>query len=183
MIYMTLDTPEKQYLIDRLYSRYEQMMYKIAFTILNNRLDAEDAVHNAFLKIIQSSGLSAIEGLDASAEKSYIAIAAKNAAIDCFNSRKKKSADNIELHFADKSVSPEEVVFTEMEVERVERAMLKLPSNDYKILYFSVVLGLENKEISARLNIKEGAVRQRIHRAKIKLKNILKKEEEFVHDK
>ena len=58
-----------------------------------------------------------------------------------------------------------------------------MASNDYKILYFSVVLGLENKEISARLNIKEGAVRQRIHRAKIKLKNILKKEEEFVHDK
>lgn len=186
MIFMSVDTSGGKYdtdYIDRLYSEHEQMMYKAAYKILQNKYDAEDAVHNAFLKIIRGVGLSAVKKLDRLNKKAYLTTAAKNEAIRCYNKRKKNQALDIdELYSYGSGESVEDIVFTEMEVERVSEAMLKLSRGDYEILYFSLIMESENKEIAKQLDISEETVRQRIHRAKSRLKKILK-EGETANDK
>ena len=48
-----LDTPEEKMRFEQIYLKYRGLMYRVADSILHNRQDAEDAVHNAFLRIIK----------------------------------------------------------------------------------------------------------------------------------
>lgn len=48
-----LDTPEEKVKFEQIYLKYRGLMYQVADGILHNRQDAEDAVHNAFLRIIK----------------------------------------------------------------------------------------------------------------------------------
>ena len=63
---MAVETPEEEAFITKLYSEYEQMMYKIALNILNNNYDAEDTVHEAFLNIIRQDHLANLKKLQKS---------------------------------------------------------------------------------------------------------------------
>ena len=48
------ETAEDKSLIERLYNGYERYMYAVAFSVLHNEQDAEDTVHEAFLRIIKN---------------------------------------------------------------------------------------------------------------------------------
>lgn len=48
-----LDTPEEKIRFEQIYLKYRGLMYHVANGILHDRQDAEDAVHNAFLRIIK----------------------------------------------------------------------------------------------------------------------------------
>lgn len=49
-----VETDEERDLVTRLYYTYERMMYKIALGILKNPHDAEDAVSEAFIRLIKN---------------------------------------------------------------------------------------------------------------------------------
>ena len=49
-----IETPAQKSKFEQLYLQYRQLMYAIAFSILHNELDAEDAVHQAFVAIIKN---------------------------------------------------------------------------------------------------------------------------------
>lgn len=51
-IYLSmLETNEEKNQFEQLYIKYKQDMYAVAYGILKNKEDAEDAVHQSFLKI------------------------------------------------------------------------------------------------------------------------------------
>ena len=47
-----LETAEDRAAFEQLYLTYRSLMYRIAYGILRNQQDAEDAVHQAFLSMI-----------------------------------------------------------------------------------------------------------------------------------
>ena len=49
-----VESDEERSLIEFIYNEYRQLMYKTAFSILHNKFDAEDAVHEAFLRVIKN---------------------------------------------------------------------------------------------------------------------------------
>lgn len=166
----SVDTAEEKSLVSRLYSDYKQMMYKIAYAVLNN-------AHDAFINIIRKDGLSKIKGFDREAERSYIAVVAKNAAVGLYNKRRKTAAEDIdEIYSLSGETTTEDEVFAAFDVGRVAKALLKLPANDYEVLYLLLVNELSGSEAAELLNISEGAVRQRAHRAKLRLRKILEEE-------
>ncbi len=73
--------------------------------------------------------------------------------------------------------SAEEIMLSRYKTEELLNAIHKLAPDDYELLYLSVVMGLSGKEISDRLGAGTGAVRQRIYKAKKRLKTILEKED------
>ena len=48
-----LDSEEDKNKLEQLYANYKQFMYKTVYTILKNATDAEDAVHEAFMRVIR----------------------------------------------------------------------------------------------------------------------------------
>ena len=55
IIYLQMiETPEEKSKFERLYLEYRGLMYHVAYEILHNEQDAEDAVHQAFVKIAEN---------------------------------------------------------------------------------------------------------------------------------
>ena len=75
--------------LEQLYNFYESKMYGIAYSILNNVGQAEDAVHEAFIKLIPH--LDEIEHLDSVKTKRLITYTVKNIAIDIYRRNRKES--------------------------------------------------------------------------------------------
>ena len=55
MIYLQMiDTPEDRSKFEQLYLEYRGLMFHVANKILRNEQDAEDMVHQAFLKVAEN---------------------------------------------------------------------------------------------------------------------------------
>lgn len=84
-----LDSVEEKDKFEELYRLYRQDMYKVAYSILKNSADAEDAVHEAFWSI--ANNFERVCKISRQEIKAYIVIIVKNASIDIYNKNSKKS--------------------------------------------------------------------------------------------
>ena len=76
----TVDSPTDKELITQLYNTYKQFMYNISMSILGKREDAEDAVQDSFVRIIDN--LDKINNPYSRKTKSYITVITKNVCLD-----------------------------------------------------------------------------------------------------
>ena len=81
-----LDTPEEKIRFEQIYLKYRGLMYHVADNILHNRQDAEDAVHNAFLRIIKK--FSKFQNTPPKELAPQIVVITKNEAISLLRKRK-----------------------------------------------------------------------------------------------
>ena len=52
LIYLQmLESPEEKSILEQIYLEYRGLMYHVAYEILHNEQDAEDAVHHAFVNL------------------------------------------------------------------------------------------------------------------------------------
>ncbi len=165
------DTPEEKTLIEQLYNRYSQMMYKIAFGILHQKLDAEDAVHNTFINLIQSRSLSKLGAADSYETKSYIIVSVKHAAIKIYNKKKRVVTEDIDEHFElSDGMSVEDIALSAQSVEEIKAALSELSDKDYELLYLSAFRQKSTQDIADMLDLPYDTVRKQLYRAKQKLK-------------
>ena len=93
MLYLQmLDTPEEKVRFEEIYLKYREKMFHVADSILHNDQDAEDAVHNAFLRIIKK--FSRFQNMPAKDLAPQVIVIARNEAISL--QRKKKDAAPLE---------------------------------------------------------------------------------------
>lgn len=163
-----VDTPEDKLLIEKLYTAYERMMFSIAYSVLKQKYDAEDAVHDAFLSIIKSNSLEKLKVMPNIERESYLAVIVKNSARKVFNKRK-KNIENNKYSNSDNSDTTEEAALSSLRVDEIKEAMNMLPEADYDILCLNLINRYSYNEIASSLDIKPDAARQRVHRAKKRL--------------
>jgi RNA polymerase sigma-70 factor (ECF subfamily) len=142
---------------------------------------AEDLTQEVFIKV--DKGLNGFEGK--SSLSTWIYRLATNAALDKLHSRpfreskQKKSLNNIDdesesegkdVYTQEKELSAErEAIRTEMN-ECIREFVDKLPENYRTVIILSELKDLKNQEIAEILDISLDAVKIRLHRARIKLK-------------
>lgn len=73
---------ERNRILAEIYSNYKETMFYTAFQILRNYHEAEDAVSDAYIKLIQY--LDKIDLKDCYKTQKFIVIVTKSAAIDVF---------------------------------------------------------------------------------------------------
>lgn len=89
LIYLTMiEAEEDRHRFLSLYRRYKKLMLYIAHDILHDPHDAEDAVHEAFLRLAEM--IEKIHEIDCPETRSLIVMITKSKAIDLY--RKKKAA-------------------------------------------------------------------------------------------
>ena len=76
-------------MLEQLYDAYEYKMYGIAYSILNNVGQAEDAVQDAFIKLIPHLG--EINSVASIGTKRLITYTIKNIAIDIYHRNSKEA--------------------------------------------------------------------------------------------
>ena len=168
LIYLQMiETPEDQSKFVIIYEQYRDYMYRVAFAILNNQEDAEDAVHCAFVKIAEN-----IKNVDEPVclkTRGYVVTIVRNRAIDVY--RKKQAHPTAEYSDAIKGVQ------IEYDGEnRVTACIMKLNERQRNILILKYHHGYDLKEIAKMLGITYRNALQIEQRAKAKLRVLCEEE-------
>lgn len=167
-----VDTPEDKLFVEELYTAYERMMFRIAFRVLRQKYDAEDAVQEAILSVIKGDALEKMKTMTDIERKSYLTVIVKNSAYKIYNKRKKNNENSI-YNDSDNANITEETVLSSLSIEEIQETMNMLTESDYDILCLYLINEQTYEEIAAALDIKPDAARQRVHRAKKRLMNKL----------
>lgn len=166
--------PEDSEKLQRIYEIYEQPMYRIAFAVLKNPELAEDAVSDAFVRIIDR--LKKIRSPESDRTKAYIVKIIKSTSINIY--RKKKRSLIRELPIDDSiiqipdSQNVEEHVTAVMDGQDKRNLLNKLDDTDRNIIILRCGKELSWKEVAERTSMTESTARKRFERARKKLINM-----------
>lgn len=162
-------------LFEKLYSKYRFVMYSVAFSILQDESDAEDAVHDTFLSIAarQMPLLSRIE--DEEDRQSYILKATRNTALNMLRrgGRRLPSDDIYECEQIDASDNPDEEFINSIcmkhDYKQVVKAIRRLDKKYSDVLYYHFVLGLTAMEVAKIQNKNINTIKKQLVRGKKRL--------------
>jgi len=161
--------------VEMLVAEHSLMAFRIAYSILRNHHDAEDAVQECFLRILKhAKRLNQVRK-----PKTWVARVAWTAALDRRSSRARVSAheDAGQSEFLMQvqnlgSSAVEQVAGKQMQA-LLEQMIATLPDDLRYPLELSTVQELNSAEIAEVLGIPEGSVRTRLMRARKWLKEKL----------
>ena len=161
LIYLAMiDSPEDRSKFEVIYHRYHGLMYHVAYGILHHEQDAEDAVHQAFLKIAEN--MNKISEPECPKTKNYVVTIVESKAIDCYRSNQRKKTVPI----------LEEAIGIAVEVPEqmgLRECILKLPARYREIILLKYYHGFSCKEIAKQMNITTTNAEKLDQRAKKKL--------------
>ena len=168
IFYMSLiDSDESKDKFESLYLKYRKHMKHIAMKILDDEHLAEDAVHNAFVKII--SNLEKFNKIDCQETRNLIVIIIRSVSIDMYRKRKREF-ENTDILQNDISA---ETDFSMIEVADILNEIDVLPDIYKDILLLKVEYGYKDREIAKLLGLKIDTVSKRLERARKQLKKQL----------
>ncbi|MBD5160251.1 MAG: sigma-70 family RNA polymerase sigma factor [Ruminococcus sp.] len=166
---MTQENSDK---IKLLYEIYEQPMFRIAFAVLKDSGLAEDAVSDAFIRII--GRLRKIKDPHSDRTKAYIVKIIKSTSINIYRKNKRvinreTVIDDTVLQISDSSQNTEENVIDRLENQNRRNLFNKLDEKDRTIITLRYGNDLTWKEVAEQTSMTESTVRKRFERAKKKL--------------
>ena len=159
-----LDTPEEKVRFEQIYLKYRGLMYRVADSILHNR---QDAVHNAFLKIIKK--FSRFQNTPAQDLAPQIVVIARHEGISLLRKRK----GDAPLEEQDGLAEPSEAV---SDYHALVDSFTRLPRTYRAVMEMKLLLGYSDGEIAAKLGLSKSAVSTRVSRGRQMLRDIVEQE-------
>ena len=155
--------PEDEAEFAGLVERQWRFAYRVAWAVLRNRADAEDAAQETFLKIFRARAWRGLRD-----EKAFVARAAWRLAVGAYaasRQRRLRGGDGTVIEeLADRRAGPEEQAATGDWAAAVHRLIDSLPEELRQPLALSVEMN--SREIAAAMGVPEGTVRTRLMRAR-----------------
>ena len=175
-----LDTEEDKKQFEEIFMSYRKQMVSLAFSILENHEDAEDAIHNVFLRIAQKNWDTVRSIEDQTDLRNYLLKSTKNASL---NISKIRSKNNLSLDTIDEfdingiyNLSDEgfiESVCINIEYTRVVEAIKSLKDTYKDVMYYHFVMELPVIKIAKLLGQTVSATQKQLVRGKKLLLNLL----------
>ena len=148
-----------------LVDRHAQLMYRIAFSLLRNAQDAEDAVQEVFLKLYRSTAWHQMND-----EKAFLARTVWRVALDRLPKVAEQSIDAGYEQFAGCGDSPETEAIRKAQADYLRKLIDGLPETLRQTLILSAIEELNSREVGVLLDIPEGTVRTRLKQAREELR-------------
>lgn len=153
----------------QVYEMYKDMLYNVSYRIIKNEHDAQDIVHDAFIKAFQN--ISKLENdLNLGPWLKRIVV---NSALDFLRQKKKLGWLQESYEFTESTETDEPYEDITLKVEDVKKAIQNLKDKYRIILVLYLIEDYSHKEIAAQLGLKEGTVRNQYIRGKRLLKQQL----------
>jgi len=145
--------------ITALCNRHIETVYRVCFSLMGNKSDAEDATQAVFLKLIEKN----IQFSDTEHEKAWLITAAQNQCRDTHRQWWRKKV--VALHPMVESIGTDT-----FEADLVTDTLMQLPSRLRIVLYLHYYEGYKLSEIAGMLGLNINTVKTQIRTAKQKLK-------------
>jgi RNA polymerase sigma-70 factor (ECF subfamily) len=174
MFLLSFETEAEQNTFEHLYEKYKKLMWRKAYDILKDYSLAEDAVSEAFIRVYRN--LHRIGNPDSGQTASFLVTIVKNVSINLYHARNKLIPIDIgELEQAD-SFDLEESVAAKDEASKAVQFIDRLSEDLRAVFLLKYAHDLPHKEIGEILKITENNVTVRLHRAKKKLLDLVRKD-------
>jgi len=178
-LYLSLiDGEADQTKFARLYREHRMAMLWTARKILGDSALAEDAVHDAFLRVIDH--LENISPENCNSTRSFLVIIVRHIAIDYLRDRYKLAElplDDFEEIPQESAFDPEQILIGKETSQRMQDALTKINPQYSDMLALRLVYEMSYKEIAQLTNLTEENVKIRIHRARMQIARLLKEDE------
>lgn len=164
IVYLSMmETPEEKSRFEQLYLEYKGLMFHVAYEILHNEQDAEDAVHQAFVKI--SENINKIDDPVCPKTHGYVVTIVEHQAIDQYRKRKKHQTTEL----------IDDIQGTDVHYEEdndLTKCILQLPARYREMILLRYHHGYTVREIAKMLGLSLPSAIKLDQRAKIKLKKL-----------
>ncbi|HZK35295.1 MAG TPA: sigma-70 family RNA polymerase sigma factor [Bacillota bacterium] len=173
-LYTTLlDTHDEKSKFEELYNKYRYLMYHIALAILRDEHLAEDAVHSAFLRIVNH--FNKLGNIYSHKTKAFVVIVVESVAKNIYKERKRQSPtlyDQVDYLIDDKAQVLDDVIDS-LSLEEIVAKIKELSPIDSNILMLRYVHDISIKEIARISDTKNSTIRKRLERARGRLAKLL----------
>ena len=169
---------EEKSAIEKLYIKTNRVLYGYAYNILKDKGLAEDAVHEAFIRL--EKNLDKIDDPDSRRTFNYLITIVENISKTMYVKRGREFAAPLEDYSEveeNEFESADEVVIKREEYVLLHEAIDHLDEKYRKVMTLLYFYGMKEKEIAEELGISISNVGVRIHRAKIKIKEYIERKE------
>lgn len=154
---------------ENLYMKYRNVMFSVAFRILQNEQDSEDAVQNAFIYVFQHP--EKIRSIDSPKTKGFLVIISESKAIDIYRARiaRHEVMDDelLENLITRESLSPSELA----------SYIVKLPKRCREVIILHFYYGFSITEIAKMQSSTYEGVRKLLSRTKKKLRKMIEEDQ------
>lgn len=158
-----------------LYKIYYKPMYNVCLRMVGSQVDAEDVMQEAFLNAFTKiDTYQGVVSFGAWLKKIVI-----NRSLDYLKKRKVKFE---ELNEKIPDEGPVSIDISEIQMEKLKSAIQHLPDGYRVVLSLYLLEGYDHEEIAQILGITNVSSRSQFMRAKLKLREMLHKEELFEYN-
>ena len=154
---------------ERLFRENSHLLYRTAYSLLDNPADAEDVLQTVFLRLLRNGLPSGFrENM-----KGYLYRAAVNAALDTIRARKRRDRndDFQRLASATENVETDSV---EEKHRRLGEALTELDPETAEILVLKYVHCYKDADIARVIGTSRGAIAMRLLRSRSRLKRLMR---------
>lgn len=144
--------------LERIYREHRQGLFALALSITQSRESAEDAVHDAFVRLWRSNVQAQGDPV------AYVFASVRNAAIDATR-RRKSTAELPESLFAGRRLDPAAEAEQTEQTELLRRAVDGLPEEQREVIVLRLYAGLSFRQMGETLNEPLQTVASRYRRA------------------
>ncbi len=168
LVYLQMiESPQDKNKFEQIYLKYRSFMFQIAYKILKNQQDAEDAVHNAFLSIAKN--ISKISIIDCPKTRSFLVIITERKSIDILRDRNKHVSEEL---IEDKVG----ITYSDSYEHDLSWCIGQLPPRYRELIVLKYSQGYSTREVSEILGISFDAASKLDQRAKKRLDKLCRKE-------
>jgi RNA polymerase sigma-70 factor, ECF subfamily len=164
-----MSKPERNAEFERVILPHLNAAYNLARWLLRNEQDAQDVVHDSFLRAHRY--FESFSGADA---RAWLLGIVRNACFSLLRASKIQIStdEGIERHTS-REASPEHAMMLQEDLRALRACIESLPAEYREALVLRELEELSYKEISAAAGIALGTVMSRLNRARIRLENCL----------
>ena len=163
-----LDDDSQKALFSELYNKYEGMMYNISYKILQDSFLAEDAVHDAFMRL--TGYISKIQDAKCHKTKALIVITTKSCAIDIYRKRNRQFSEELtnleDEELIDNTELPLDKVISEERSKELIGKLLNIRKEYMDVILLRYLYDYSTGQIAQILGLTPENARKRLSRAK-----------------
>ena len=172
-----LETEQEKKKMTEIYEEHKHALLLYALKILKNQEQAEDAVHNAFLAVIEQK--DKYFNLDCRDFRFSAVIIVRNKCIDILRKQKRYAdtpLDEMEYFIESNDIPVDEQAVASSEYEAIRRHLNAIDEISRQVLIMKYYHGMSYKEIGEKLGMTPKHIDTRIMRAKEKVRKLIKSE-------